>query len=179
MEIKIISADPNTSVYKDGILLSGSGTGGGIPVPTPTPVPPQYPPAPGMVLFPWPISGQAAIRSVGNPGQGSPNWYWYRLIVPNPLVLPRPLNTSHSGFISVAEAPGANTGTKNIIVKVNGVQKFSNAGWEDPAPRVFLFVNNPSMASITAVNAMMGDTMDIGIQSNGNWIADFASPNRY
>ena len=105
---------------------------------------------------------------------------WFRTTVPNPLNVPKPLVVTHTGFISAAEAPGANTTAKTMIVKVNGVEKYNNTGANDSAPRTSFCIGNPSYQNVGAQwNASPGDVLDIGIQSDGGWIGDFASPNRY
>ena len=204
MELKIITADPNTSVYKDGVLISGSGTGGGsgTPIPPGTTQPPINPNPPGTTpppvtmlpgapnifedvgTIPWPIRSQVrpTIPAIGS--------VWKRIRSSVPLVgAPSPrgpfvLKPAQLGFIRIAEPSGYEDYSREVLVYADNVQVFNGTS---RAFAICYTVGNPTgFAAVGAqFNLQPGQALTIFVRSEATpterttMLFDWAVPERY
>jgi len=121
MELKILTNDPNTQVYKDGVLLAGTAGGGqgGNPYP-PEEFPAGPPPNSDAVFnFPWPHNQGDFECTLGEHVQT------VRLVVPTDFGLP-----GKRCWIKVVGYPGGESLLNSRMIKNNVIQR---AWWNYPA----------------------------------------------
>jgi hypothetical protein len=139
----------------------------------------------------WPASGQLRLETSGFAGQIAA----FKVVVP--MTFNPPLNTSHLGFISLAEVPGTPPTPREVTVSTiacdfqSGNYRYNGTGFAATSPSINFTANNPNPLSVGGeFNMNSGETIYINVRNsqNGvpacndfacNMLFDFATPNRY
>ena len=150
--------------------------------------------------IPWPSTGQVRVSTLAMSEQVST----FKITIPS--TFNPPLNTSHVGFLHVAEVPGSQSVSREITISNTpcdfhtgpGGYLLDNLGSSDTGPGVNFTINNPNgYADVGAViNFQSGQTIYFSVRNfnynNGNPLPtcpntvsycdiylDFATPNRF
>lgn len=130
----------------------------------------------------WPPSGQQRMHSM-NMGEGTAQ---IRLVVPQTAA--QGANASHLGFFNFAEVPGGAVLARDITISINGQVVADSTGSGNSAPTFNFTVGNPDgfKALAATFNLNPGDLVTISVRNganmtaqNGDFLLDFATPNRY
>jgi hypothetical protein len=145
-----------------------------------------------IITVNWPSTGQVRPQTSGFANQRIA----FKITIPttfNPA-----LNTSHLGFISMAEVPGTPPTPREITVSRNscdfqsGSYLLNGLGYASTGPSFGFTVNNPTgyLSLGASVNFNSGDVIYVNVRNSNNGVPacgysacdmlfDFATPNRY